>query len=424
MMGNAGRDWRVALLAVVSGGIGLLALALAVSASAYAVVGPWIGRKDSDSPDPLGVIVLSGALALVGVLMLVASYYALRALRLQPDRAAMARPIRIWEASILLLVWLASSILAQLFLDQPPWRWVTPFLHLLAIGTPVYLLLKLAIGGIQGGSRLRLWGSLVAGLILGTGFAAAAELTLLVLAVSAGGLYLVFNPEQMHMLESLAFQLGQAARPEDALVIIEPFLVRPLAFLVVLLAVSGVAPVVEELAKSAAPWAIYDRLITPAQGFWSGAVSGAGFALFEGLVASADAKDGWAFILMIRAGSSMMHILAAALAGWGIAAFRNGHRVTHLLGGYALAIGMHAFWNAAVVAMAYGGLRLVFSGGEMDMVGLATVVAGALVLMVSLAFLPFALILINRALRTARAGSASQRPTESLETAPTVALKG
>jgi len=424
MMGNAGRGWRVALLAVVSGGFGLLALAVAISASAYAVLGPWMGRKDSDSPDPLGVFILAGALAFVGVLMVAALYYAVRALRREADRAAMGRPVGMWEASILVLVWLASSILAQMLLDQPPWRWLTPFLHVFAIAAPVYLLLKLAIGGIQGGSQLRLWGSLVTGLILGTGIAAAAELTLLGLAVSAGGLYLMLNPEQMHVLEGLVSQLGQTARPQDALLIIEPFLVRPLAFLFVLLAVSGVAPVIEELAKSAAPWAIYDRLVTPAQGFWCGALSGAGFALFEGLVASADATDGWAFILLIRAASSMMHVLASALAGWGIAAFRRGHRVTHLFGGYALAIGMHALWNAAVVAMAYGGLRLVIGGREMDMVGLATVAAGALGLMTLLALLPISLMLVNRSLRTAQAGSASQGLTEGPDAAAAAALKG
>jgi hypothetical protein len=85
---------------------------------------------------------------------------------------------------------------------------------------------------------------------------------------------------------------------------------------------------------------------------------------------------------------------------------------------------MHALWNAAVVAMAYGGLRLVIGGREMDMVGLATVAAGALGLMTLLALLPISLMLVNRSLRTAQAGSASQGLTEGPDAAAAAALKG
>jgi len=424
MMSPPGRDWRVVLLAIASGGSGMLALAIAVAGSAYGVLERLLGQQETKSLDPLDVFLLSGALTLIGTLMFVASYHALQVLRGHPDRPFTAYPLRIRDLSILMLVWLASAILAQILVDRDPWRWATPFLHLLAIGTPVYLLVRLAIGGVRGGSRLRLWGTLATGLILGTGLAAVTEIALLILAVSMGTLYLVLNPEQLLTLASVAQQLGQTSGMEDALMVMQPLLVHPVALLVVVLAVSVITPIVEELAKSAAAWVIYDRLSTAAHGFWCGAVSGAGFAVFEGLMASANTSGSWSFILLIRAGSSMMHILASAMAGWGIAAFRHSRRPTYLLGGYAIAIGLHALWNTSVVAIIYGGLRSAFSGNQVDVVGLAAVAAGAVVLAILLSLLPVMLIVINRRLRS-HGSAPTQKPLiDGGDTAPSAGVEG
>jgi RsiW-degrading membrane proteinase PrsW (M82 family) len=143
---------------------------------------------------------------------------------------------------------------------------------------------------------------------------------------------------------------------EETLSLLQPLLARPLALLVVLAAVSGVAPIVEELAKSSIAWMLYDRLSTGAQGFWCGALAGSGFALFEGLMRQRMQRRD---IRPDGAASSLMHILASALAGWGIASSASGGKAAHMLGGYAISITLHALWNASVVAIAFGGLRLL-----------------------------------------------------------------
>lgn len=423
MTNHARSDWRVVVLAIVGGGTGLLAVAVGLSAAAYAFVGPWIRLPDSVSLDRLDVFVIIGVLELIGAVLLTSSYYALQVLRGRPDRHMAAHPLKTGQVLILVLLWLASSVLAQILVGQGSWRWTAPFLHLLAIGAPIYLLVRLATGGLRGGSRLRLWGTLATGLIVGTGLAAIAEIALLLLAIAAGASYLTANPEQMLALERLAVQLGGTSGIEEALTLLGPVLVRPFVLLVVLAAVSGATPVIEELAKSTASWVLFDHLSSAGHGFWSGAIAGAGFALFEGLVASADATDRWAFVLLMRAGSSMMHILASALAGWGIAAFRNGNRAIHLLGGYAFAIGMHAFWNASVVAIGYGGIRSVFSGSGSDMLGLMAIAAGALVLSALIALLPVALILINGRLRSAQLGSSAALAMSAAEPVPVPGLE-
>jgi RsiW-degrading membrane proteinase PrsW (M82 family) len=196
-----------------------------------------------------------------------------------------------------------------------------------------------------------------------------------------------------------------------------------LALIVVLFAVSVISPVVEELSKSSAPWALYERLSNAAQGFSYGALSGAGFALFEGLIASAEPTGTWAFIFVIRGWSSLMHILASALSGWGIATYRQTGRVTSLLGGYLLAMGIHAIWNASVVAIGFGGLRLLLNDSQVDIAGMAILALGALMLMAQVMLLPLALLFVNKRLRPPQSGSALQAALADGELASRAGLK-
>ena len=421
-MTGAGRGWRAVLLAISSGAAGLLAMAVAASAALYAVFGHLLKQPNTEPQDVLAVFLVCTSVAFIGALLLTTAYRASGVLRGQPDPSITTSIPRLREVSLLLALWIASSAIAQIVAAVEGWRWLAPLLHLLAIGAPVYLLLRLGIGGIRGGSRLRLWGILATGLVLGTGLAAAVEIGLLVLGISVGSVYLLLNPDRLHAFQSLVLQLGQISRPEEMLPLLESWLARPFTLLLILAAVSGVAPIVEELAKSTAAWLVYDRLSTRAQGFWCGALSGAGFAFFEGLVASTDASQSWAFILLVRGASSLMHILASALVGWGIAAWRQSGKVAHLLGGYAVGIGLHALWNASIVALAFGGFRLVNPGSDLDVLGLVTGAAGGLGLLALLTLMPLALFVLNRRLRSplpdlaARTpGPDSQQPIRSLE---------
>lgn len=401
-MKTAQRDWRVVTLAVASGGSGLLAISIALSAIAYAGFGMWFRPPGPESPEPISVIVIAGALALISAVMFAASYTAFRALRGQQAGIFLLKPLRGWQVALLLVTWLSAGMLAQVLVTHDPWRWTAPIWHLLAIGAPLYLLVRLATAGILGGSRLRLWGALSTGLILGTGLAAAAEIGVLLLGLAAGGVYLAFNPEQLHALQNLVGQLGQISSVEEMFSAFEPLITNPLTFLGLLMAVSVITPFIEEFAKSTATWALFDRLNAPSQGFWVGALSGAGFALFEGLIASADPTAGWGFILLIRGGSSIMHVVASALAGWGIADFRATARMSRLVGGYGMAIFIHATWNAAVVAIGYGGVRLTLSQTGMDVIGLATATIGAITLTSLLVLLPVSLVVFNHSLRSPR----------------------
>jgi hypothetical protein len=352
----------------------------------------------------MGIDVVLGALVLIGALLIIAAHQALMAILGKPMPRIANVPMRLPSAFLLVLVWLASSILSQAVINAGGPTWLASPLHILAIGSPVYLLARLATGGLVGGTQLRMWGTLAAGLVCGTGVSALAEAALLLAGASAVALFLVQNPAQLLAVQAMVHDLSRASGVEGAVTVLQPILLHPMALAAVLGSVAVVSPIVEEIAKSAAAWFIYRRLRTAAEGFCCGAVSGAGFALFEGLIASADTSGNWTMIFLIRAWSSLMHILASGLAGLGIAAFHVTGRSSRLFAGYAFAIAIHALWNAAVVGVGYGGLRSALSQGGTDVTAVAAIAAGGLTLLGLGASLPIAILLINRRLRTSVSG--------------------
>jgi hypothetical protein len=356
----------------------------------------------------MGINVALGALVLIGAILIFAAYQALMAVLWKPKPPITNTPLRFRSALVLLLVWVAASILGQAVIDAGGPTWLASPLHVLAIGSPVYLVARLATGGLAGGTQLRMWGTLAASLVGSTGISALAEIALFLAGVSAVAVFLVQNPDQMLAVQGLLHDLSRVSGVENALAVLQPILVHPVALAAVLVTVCVVTPIVEEVAKSAAPWFIYRRLRTAAEGFWCGAVSGAGFALLEGLMASADTSGNWTVIFLIRAWSSMMHILASGLAGWGIAAFRVTGRSSRLVAGYAFAIAIHALWNGAVVGVGYGGLRSAFSLAGPDVIAMAAIVAGGLTLLILAVVLPAAILLFNRRLRTSVASDERQ----------------
>ena len=322
-MAGRGRDWRSILLGVASLAGALSAFALAGLMLLYALFGLIHPVPNLDSSMTLQAVVLASAILLTGAMSLPAAYYSLQRLRGAEIPEAAPKLLKAWQGLLLLLLWAGAALLAQLMVNNDVLRWFTPPLYLLAIATPVYLLVRLATGGLNAGSRQRLWGIPVASIALGTTSAIIAEAALMVIGLAAGAIYLGFHPEQLSVLRQIADRLANASNVESALNLVEPWLNNPLVVVLALLFFSVLTPVIEETAKSIATWAVFDHLGSPAQGFVIGALSGAGFGLVESLLASATPDASWAATLLVRGGSTMMHIMTASLTGWGIASFRT-----------------------------------------------------------------------------------------------------
>jgi hypothetical protein len=398
MTSRASRDWRVVLLAVVAGAGALLCLGLAFSIAGYGIVEPWLrplAVPGLENEDISGLLSLAGGMVVVAGVLIATLLAAIDTLRGPAHQEFQTKPMQWWAILIWTLVWITASVLAQTLREGASSQWAAPLFQLVAIASPIYVFARIAIGGIPGGSRLGLWGSVSAGMLVGTGIAATLEIALLLVAIGAGGAYLLANPHQLIAAQQLVRELTRLGNPDESLALLAPIITSPLALALALAAVALATPVIEELAKSVAIWAQYGRLSAGAHGFWVGALSGAGFALFEGIMVSSSAGEGLAAILMLRAGSSLMHILACGLAGWGIAVFRETASASRMLAGYAAAIGVHATWNAVVVTIGYGGLRTTYIDVQPDPVGLLLSVTGAMILVMLIGLLPIALLSLN-----------------------------
>ncbi len=105
------------------------------------------------------------------------------------------RPMNIPAGILITFAWLGVTALAQIFYGDSILRWITPPFYILSIGLPVYFFARLAIGGLNIGSKQRLWGALGSGMILGPSFASFIELILAMFLLIVVGIYLAFHPE-------------------------------------------------------------------------------------------------------------------------------------------------------------------------------------------------------------------------------------
>jgi len=404
-MEKRGRDWRTILLGI-SGICGAVsAFSFAALIIVYTAFGLLRQNYPQDNQTTLQAVVVASAIVLIGVVFLPSGYYSIQRLRGEAIPAATPKLLTIWQGILLLFIWAGAALLAQLFIDNDILMWFTPPLYLLAIGTPVYFLVRLASGGLNGGSRQRIWGVISTSIALGTTLSIITEMMLVIVGLVLVAGYVGLHPEQLAAIKQITDQIKNASSIDAVLNVVGPWLNNPLVFLLALLFFSGFTPVIEETAKSIAVWTVFDHLDSPAQGFIIGALSGAGFGLFESLLASATPDSGWGATLMIRGGSTMMHIMTASLTGWGIAALRagrtRGRRAMRILPPYALAISLHSLWNASVIMITFGSLRISPNMDAPDLVGKVLIFSGVSVLVILCLAIPLALGMINKRLRTA-----------------------
>lgn len=404
-MQTRGRDWRTVLLAIGSAAGALLAFAWVGLLLAYGMIAVVRGDAAAGSESPLDLVVLASAFVVMGAVFLPAAYYSVQRLRGREVPPGAPRLLQAWLGILLTAAWIGAAIGAQLLLDAPIWRWIIPALYVLAIGIPVYFFARLAAGGLDAGSRQRLWGVLAAGIGLGTTLAITAELLLALLGVIVVAAYVGLHPELVAALRQLADQLVNMTSPDQALRLAAPWLDNPVALLVALFFFSILSPLIEETSKSLATWTVFDHLSSPAQGFALGAVGGAAFGLVESLLVSSNPDPSWATTLLVRGASTMMHIMAASLSGWGIASFRLTGRPGRLIGMYLLAMSLHGLWNACVVAIAFGSLRTVLASPGGPINGVILVSLGAALLVALSLAMPLGLAAANWRFRATAAGA-------------------
>lgn len=119
---------------------------------------------------------------------------------------------------------------------------------------------------------------------------------------------------------------------------------------------SLLAPLSEEFGKSLAVRFTMSRTATRAQAFLLGAAAGAGFGLLEsqfyGLGGIADDLGAWWQIMLLRGGSTSLHVTCTGLAGVGWWYWSTARRHRPALALFGVAVAIHASWNGFFTVLA------------------------------------------------------------------------
>lgn len=189
--------------------------------------------------------------------------------------------------------------------------------------------------------------------------------------------------------------IGNLPQSLDSINEIEELLKSPMVLIVLTVFVAGIAPAVEELFKTLAVWTLIGLDISDGEGYMAGMISGAAFALVEGMLYAAQSAlfpgNDWVYFLLGRMGGTLIHIFNGGLIGWALAKTWRDRKFTRLLVIYLLAFIIHGLWNLAVVlTQLIPGLM----GQEINQL-LSNLVMAVLALLVGFSFVAFTRIVLK-----------------------------
>jgi hypothetical protein len=229
-----------------------------------------------------------------------------------------------------------------------------PFINLLAGLLPILLILNLALRRMDPGSAQRRWGVLATGLTLGVGLILTFEMGGVILLVIGVTQYISSSPALLSSLENLSLQIQNSGMDTNRIAAaLGPYLTHPRVIFSLILAFAGIIPLIEELFKSIAIWFLVRRRMTPADGFAVGILSGAAYAIFESLVATASMQgDQWLIVIVARLGTDVLHILTTGIMGWGLATAWSGKGRGYwtVILSYLASVLLHGLWNFQTIA--------------------------------------------------------------------------
>jgi hypothetical protein len=367
----------------------------------------------------LSLWLMAWAMAFSGVLLLPSAFYALLRLSGRPVKQSPQLP-GILKSSvfviILLLILYLGVVLLGYWVSQVPslaW-WLLPPLHILAISLPVLGVAYLGTHHLPPGRPQRMWGVFGSGLVLGPALILVAETAALVVAVIVAIVWAASQPDLMKAILAASQEI-QSGRPssDELLRSLGPYMLQPALLFGVFIFGALIVPLIEELIKPIGVWLLFGRPMTPAAGLAAGAISGAGYALFESLALTSNGQD-WAASVVARSGTAVIHIFTASLMGWALVLAWRERRYLRLLGTYLLAVLIHGSWNALALLNAVTSLAGAQAGPQKyPLLSQAGAVAPFGLIIMTISAL-IALLWANRRLRPVPVGpSIPEQPANS-----------
>ena len=275
-----------------------------------------------------------------------------------------------------------------------------PFLSVLAISMPILIYINIGSKNMAGVHPQRHWGVFAFSLAVTPSLIIFAELGVLSLALVVFSLAASTNPELQRILFELSSQFSTLPQdPESLLLILKPLLSQPLVILALFLAFTVLVPIVEEVLKTISVWLLAKRIRSVPEGYVVGILSGAGFALMEGLFSLGSFGSGaeWLSLVLGRMGGSLLHVFTGGVIGWGLASiWREGRGIKYALS-LILSLLVHGLWNGVVLSASL--LPIVYPGSEYrKLVNVPMILYALLILLTGIMLTGF--IIFSKRLRT------------------------
>jgi len=308
-------------------------------------------------------MIYSATFAFTGILLGVVSIISLlRSMDKPFARAQVSTSFEAWKVATSVVGAALALLIGSWIRENQTVNWlVLPLLTVPAVMLPIWALIGMATKDLSLGSRWRMWSTLGISLTITPFLSFVLEAMLVIAILFIVILYAVVNPEAAAAFEKLSTQFAYMnVQSEEALRLLTPYITKPVVVIPVMIFFSIIIPLLEELIKPLAVWLLARKLDSAAQGFSLGALSGAGYAIWETFNASGQTAD-WGILLFTRIGTGLLHITTSALMGGAIFMAIREKRYLRLFGTYLLAILLHGFWNASAVTTSFAGLMVTYS---------------------------------------------------------------
>lgn len=268
-----------------------------------------------------------------------------------------------WIYLLFLILILAAGML--LFAWPEVAANLLPFLSILAICLPILIYINIGTKDITSEHPQRHWGVFAFSLAVTPSLIIFVELFVLSLALVGFSFAASANPELQRILFNLSQQFSNLAEdPESLLLLLRPLLSQPLVVLALFFAFTVIIPIVEEILKTISVWLLSKRIGSAHEGYVVGILSGAGFALMEGLFSLSGFGSGeeWLVLILGRMGGSLLHVFTGGLIGWGLTStWQEGRGLKYALSFFS-SILVHGLWNGIVLCASV--LPIIFSDSE------------------------------------------------------------
>lgn len=283
--------------------------------------------------------------------------------------------------------------------SEIPWLgWlVMPTATILVIIPPIWLIFGYGSRELEAGPRWRVFAVFGFGMTIGPVIMVILEMISLFGIIIAGiALLAILEPATLQDVMRLADIVQTETNEAVLLNLFAPYISNPLVIATGIGYIAIIVPLIEELLKPLAVWLFAAKIESPTQGFVMGLLSGASFAIVESLNASADATISWPIIVSVRAGTSILHMTASGLVGWGIVSAFKEKRYGRFFAAYLSAVLIHGIWNASAAGVGISSIGESIGKPEWLLNFVPALISGLLVLGVGMLAV---LLASNRKLR-------------------------